>query len=217
MKIIAISAKARCGKDTAAAFMTNFKHLNAITYALASPFKDAIANRFSDIMTHADVYGSGVDRNNEIFYISPSDFITRAKLIFLDFGYNLDSLKINLEPVIGQDISWTIRRIMQVIGSDIGCDLVDKMIWMKLMDEEISKLQGDYDTIIITDCRQAHELAYIRSLGSEILNIIRDTGLEDSHVTEKGLPSSPEDYVIHNNGTLEEFLTKVQDYVSQLK
>lgn len=217
MNIIALSAKARCGKDTAASFIRDFKHLNATTYALAATFKEAIAKHFSDLFTHADVFGTGVDRNTAEFFIEEEDFIKRVKSIFLDYGYDLDENKIDWQGVYANGQVWTIRRIMQYVGTDVGCNQVDLMVWVKILDSELFKLDKVYDTVIITDCRQDHEMSYMRTLGANVLHIIRDTGLEDGHSTEQGLPKLPQDYVIDNNGTLEEFYAELSKFVETLK
>lgn len=217
MNLIALSAKARCGKDTAASFIRDYQHLNATTFALAATFKEAIAKHFSDLFTHADVFGTGVDRNTAEFFIEEEDFIKRVKSIFLDYGYDLDEKKIDWQGVYANGQVWTIRRIMQYVGTDVGCNQVDLMVWVKILDTELFKLDKVYDTVIITDCRQDHEMSYMRTLGANVLHIIRDTGLEDSHSTEKGLPVLEGDYVIDNNGTLQEFYVELDKYVNTLK
>ena len=215
MNLISLSAKARCGKDTAADYIRGHSHLNATTYALASPFKESIASHFADIFTHADVFGTGVDRNTHIFYIDGEEVKRRVKHIFLDFGYDLDDYNI-VWPHQFDSQSWTIREIMQIVGTDIGCNQVDQMIWVKLLDEKLFNIEKLYDTVIITDCRQDHEMSHMRNLGAKVLHIHRDTGIQDTHSTEAGLPVADGDWVIENNGTLDEYYEALDSFIASI-
>lgn len=207
MHIITLSAKARCGKDTAA------NHLlktipNSTSYALAAPFKESMAKHFASYMSRDDIFGNGVDRNSFIIYIDTPDFEEAVYNIFKDFGYNLDDYNIDLTRY---DFNgWTIRRLMQVIGTDIGCDLVDRHIWLKVFEQDLFRIGQFHDTVVVTDCRQPHEIEFLRKLGSTVIHLNRDTGLRDTHITEQGLTPVNGEFVIDNNGTLQELYNKLE-------
>lgn len=64
----------------------------------------------------------------------------------------------------------------------------------------------DKKIIIIKDIRFENEAEYIRSIGGSIWHIVRDNA--DSvkqHSSELGIQIQPEDIVIHNNGSLDEY------------
>lgn len=208
MNIITLSAKARCGKDTAAHYILN-KVPNSTSYALAAAFKESIAKHFTEYMSRDDVFGNGVDRNNFIIYIESSDLEQGIYNVFADFGYDLDKYDIDFTRF---DFNgWTIRNLMQVIGTDIGVNKIDTNIWLKVFETELFNLARIYDTVVVTDCRQVHEIEYLRGLGSTVIHIKRHTGLTDSHITERGLEPIPGEFVVDNNGTLDELFANLND------
>lgn len=213
MNVITISAKARCGKDTAANYILS-KLPNATSFALASSFKESIAKHFSEYMSRDDVFGNGVDRNNFIIYIHSTDLEDGITKVFADFGYDLD--KYNIDFTRFDFNGWTIRNLMQVIGTDIGVNKIDTNIWLKVFETELFNLSRIYDTVVVTDCRQAHEIDYLREMGSEVIHLRRNTGLTDSHITERGLDPVAGEFIVDNNGTLEELYWKLDWILSTI-
>lgn len=68
------------------------------------------------------------------------------------------------------------------------------------------------DIIIIKDIRFENEAAYIRSIGGSIWHIVReDAQPVNMHSSEFGITVEDEDIVIHNNGTLEELGTRLNE------
>ena len=212
MNIITLSAKARCGKDTAAQYLLDNLE-NSTSYALAACFKESIAMHFSEYLTRDDVFGYGVDRNSYIIYIDRSDFIDMVERVFEDFGYHLEDID---WTVVDDNNGWTIRRIMQTIGTDIGVNQIDTNIWLKEFEKAMFSLEEVYDTVVMVDCRQTHEIEFVRERGGSVIHILRDTGLTDDHITEQGLPIENGDFVIENNGSLDEFYQKLDAVLQQL-
>lgn len=208
MNIITLSAKARCGKDTAAQYILDHVE-NSTSYALAACFKESIANHFAEYLSRDDVFGYGVDRNSYMIYIDRQEFIETTKDLFLDFGYDLD-LDYSIDwDCIDENNGWTIRRMMQAIGTDIGVNQIDTNIWLKEFEKAMFTLAETYDTVVMVDCRQTHEIEFVRDRGGVVIHILRDTGLVDSHITEQGLPVEYGDHVVENNGSLAEFYDKL--------
>lgn len=206
MNIITLSAKARCGKDTAADHILKTIP-NSVSYALAAAFKESIAKHFSAYMSREDVFGTGVDRNSFIIYIDTPDFEEGVYNVFADFGYDLNKYDIDLTRY---DFNgWTIRRLMQVIGTDIGVNKIDSHIWLKVFEADLFRMGQFHDTVVVTDCRQPHEIEFLRNLGSTVIHIHRNTGLSDSHITERGLEPIDGEFVIDNNGTLNDLFDRL--------
>ncbi|WP_212625363.1 deoxynucleotide monophosphate kinase [Pseudomonas sp. PP3] len=69
----------------------------------------------------------------------------------------------------------------------------------------------DKEVIIIKDIRFENEAHFIRLLNGEIWHIIRDN-VESvkTHSSEAGIKVKPEDTVIHNNGTLENYTSAIE-------
>lgn len=70
----------------------------------------------------------------------------------------------------------------------------------------------DKEVVIIKDIRFENEAHFIRTLNGEIWHIVRDN-LESvkTHSSEAGIKVKPEDTIIHNNGTLENYTSAIEN------
>lgn len=103
---------------------------------------------------------------------------------------------------------WSIRRLMQVFGTDIVCNLIDDLTWVSIAIKRVmyhANVSGS-EHIVITDCRQEHEYKYMSMLGAKFIFVERDDAPKDNHSTEQGLCPGKNDIVLKNNGTLPEFI-----------
>lgn len=65
---------------------------------------------------------------------------------------------------------------------------------------------------IITDVRYPNEAEAIKSLGGILIRVDRETGYKDNHISETALDDYDGwDYIIDNNGTLEDLRNKVEE------
>ena len=188
--LIALSAKKRNGKDTAAAYIS--KKYNFTKYALASPFKKLLCSEFG--FTNDQINGYGFDR--EKYLGIPGKAVAgRFKNILISMGYSAYVYTIDWSPIENKN-DWSIRTLMQTIGTDIGCNQVDKLIWMHPM---VDAFLGT-ENLIVSDARQIVEINLLRKLGAKVIHInnpwIQNT---DTHITEAGLPILDDDVVIENS------------------
>lgn len=214
MKLITLSAKARCGKDTTANYLT--KRLpKSKSLAFASSMKDSIASTFSDYISREDVFGTGVDRNSYEIPITSPELKKRITQVFEGFYY--DTGHVDWSVVSNRGL--TIRKLMQAIGTDIGVNQLCRDMWVNEFSYELTNIEkiGNCRVVIVTDCRQEHEMAFLRQQKSVVIHIMRETGLEDNHVTEKGLPVLEGDFVVDNNSTLENLYLQLDGIIEQLK
>lgn len=110
----------------------------------------------------------------------------------------------------------TPRKIFQTLGDCIKPQFGDD-VWCKRFDMAY-ELVKDSDDVVVTDCRYDAEANLLREQGGVIVEIRRGVGLVGSagdHASERGLSSLP-DYVIENNGTLEELEAKVAELLGVL-
>ncbi|MGL5307127.1 MAG: hypothetical protein ACRC9Y_13435 [Aeromonas veronii] len=227
--IYTISAKKRVGKDTAAKFITEAR-ADIKSYALAQPIKEALYFGFIIMNAARPIHlwndtiqieawtgdGTGIDREAslgitheqgiEVLYNAWNRIVD----IKPEFSNLTASVYLILDEIIKVPVDWSIRRLMQVFGTDIGVR-VDEKIWLKFMFSVYFDAICDNMSLLITDCRQEHELDFLRKLGAKVMFITRDLGEEnkDEHITEKGLTPEPTDVIIENNGTLAELKHKV--------
>lgn len=100
----------------------------------------------------------------------------------------------------------TPRLLMQTLGTEWGRDKIYSDLWIDLF-ELRAKL---FDWVVCTDVRFLNEAAVIRELGGTLIKIDAEERLGpnlDPHPSEQEMALIEADYVIENNGTLEDFLT----------
>lgn len=238
--LIAISAKKRCGKDTAAIMIidgmgTNYGEPNAVSYALAKPIKEALmrglnschqpvivnGERIFRRWTMDDMNGlSDVDREEDLLMdCNDAHVILKSAWSYTELrkpelkkfhtqAWNL------IEDITSSDFKdslWSVRTLMQTFGTDVGVN-ADKIIWMRFLADVYIEAIRDNITLIVTDCRQDHEMDIMRRMGALVMHIDRPGHSDvdvDTHITEKGLNREPDDIVISNDDTLESFKHKV--------
>lgn len=243
MSLTVICGKKRSGKDEfAKAYLEHFGS-SAKAYALAHPIKQALyfgyykvvfrrLDTFSSGMPDSSyelwtgngvLNGAGVDLRSLPLTLSHEqvqeilmyawDYVVSLKPEYKGRHSSLARDKIiSLEPE-----RWSIRRLMQVFGTDIGV-AVDENIWIKFaMDVYIDCIR-DNMSLLITDVRQEHEMKVARALNAQVIFVIRDTGDEnkDDHITERGLDPIQGDVIIHNDGTLAEYIDKVNEQLRKM-
>jgi hypothetical protein len=90
------------------------------------------------------------------------------------------------------------RKAYQVFGTEYGRDQLDKDIWLKLAPK---------GKIVISDVRFENEASYIRDNGLLVF-IDRDNASNEidnaTHISESGVVRYDTDYVLDNNGSLED-------------
>lgn len=213
--IYAICGKKRTGKDTAAEIVLNSSS-NVESLALADEIKRLLRNgmgsssdnQYLRELSKTNPFYSG-DREAPLL-MSNEDacaIFLRGMSILTKLGYFLDCGEETAYDLCRKNKKpWTIRRLMQVFGTDIVCSNNDS-VWTDIVLKKI--LKSKKDNFIITDVRQPHEYKYLSKFGVKFVFLERETGEDDSHSTESGLIPQPNDIIIVNNGTLEEFSSKV--------
>jgi hypothetical protein len=90
-----------------------------------------------------------------------------------------------------------IRRLLQVIGTEVGREILGENVWVDLVDRQIK----DGKNYVITDVRFDNEVDYVRSKGGTIVQIVRlnnPNAIAGTHASEQ-LQVKP-DYIVHNDG-----------------
>lgn len=103
------------------------------------------------------------------------------------------------------------RRLLQLLGTECGRECIGEDIWISHWLYEIHKRENNGYHIIADDVRFENELNVIRVHPNGILiKIKRLTNQQDSeHASERDLPDSLFDYVIINDGSIEQLEEKV--------
>ena len=119
----------------------------------------------------------------------------------------------------------TPRKLLQLLGTDAGRDIIHPNIWVNslmsgykrtsfLLDNGVKARGVKYPNWIVTDMRFPNELAAIKAKGGITIRIERP-GMEShcggQHPSETALDSAEFDIVINNDGTLEDLIEKVKN------
>lgn len=237
MKLLFLIGKKRSGKDTTADYIMN--NYNATKHQLAGPIKDALADamltewyrdtsRQFPRITRSMIEGIDYDREQDL-NLSTKDVIRIMANAIEYVHHDLplpgvvydskrkildgDTMEVIRQVVINKPVEpWSIRRLMQTLGTDIVCDKLDRMYWVKRFTLVMADTFGDYDYFIVPDTRQDHELDVARAMGATVIHVVRpeqEGSKKDTHVTERGLPIREGDIVITNDGSLEELYSKI--------
>lgn len=118
------------------------------------------------------------------------------------------------------------RELLQHLGTEVIRNQIDKNFFIKRLCEDIKVYSYYFDVITISDARFPDEILTPKKLFDNVISIkvIRDnfeTSLTDkqkSHSTETALDDFNDyDYIIENNGTIEELNEKVKDIVKKVE
>ena len=112
-------------------------------------------------------------------------------------------------PNLGVSPRW----IMQSLGTNWGRELIHPDLWVNMTHYKVFDLLEGGHNVVIDDCRFDNESNMVRNLGGKVVKINGRSSLNDAHVSESGCSY---DFVIDNNGTLEDLEKAVDDLVITL-
>ena len=97
-----------------------------------------------------------------------------------------------------------VRRLMQAHGHAIRTH-VDPTVWLSAAMAKAQVLRADGEPVVITDCRYQNEADAIKAAGGVLVRVVRPGQADgDRHITEVDLDERETDYVVQNDGTLED-------------
>jgi hypothetical protein len=199
VKFIGLSGKKQVGKDYAATVITSLLLTRGIkvgSTAFAAALKEIVEMLG---VPAANIYGSDADKNK------PTNVLWDRMPDNIRFKYR--DLK-EAAPA-RRSGPMSAREVLQVVGTDIFRAIKDN-VWAE---SPFVKDWSKFDVVLFTDVRFPNEKDAIESRGGIVLRVNRNTGLKDNHVSETALDDANFQYVIDNNGTLEEYNRKVEDFV----
>ena len=135
----------------------------------------------------------------------------------IDDDYFYDR-KLKEKPIDG--IGKSVRELTQLFGTEFGRNMIDPDIWVNVANtmyqgaKNAPEYAGTYQGIAISDVRFENEAKWIHDNGGVVIKITRPgVGPVNGHVSDKGLSDEHIDYVIENDGTLDQFHEKVLNTV----
>ena len=139
------------------------------------------------------------------------------------FGLTPEQTDGRLKEMVDERWGMTPRQILQLLATEAMRRVFGDDIWVKLLDIRIQRLLSMHPdaNIVVSDVRFKSEASAIKSWGGIIIRINRDgagaTGGVIGHVSETELDARTEwDYLIDNNGTIEELYGRVDRLLDAL-
>jgi len=120
------------------------------------------------------------------------------------------------EQPLQQWDGWSVRKLLQYIGTELFRENIDDAIWVKSL---WFKIQNDKtNNYVVTDCRFPNELDYFKKNGGDnfiSIKVVRDG--YDGVVGLGGHKSEAYDLeteiVIKNNGSIEQLYNKIDNFI----
>lgn len=239
MKLVFLIGKKRSGKDTTADYLAEkyktkkFQLAGPIKLALATCWSFGLTKNTGIYLTADEFEGINYDReqilllNNTdvkdymvrcVEYLLNNHLKTSNSLFYMNKGTLCAAGVDEISNIINSNTKpWTVRRLMQTLGTDIVCNLVDRMYWLKLFAiNYVDSFHDDLDFYIVPDTRQDHELDAARAMGAMVIHVVRpeqESLQKDTHITEAGLPIRDGDIVITNDGSLGDLYSKIEKVI----
>lgn len=147
------------------------------------------------------------------------------KVINLSYGSYIKEFAKNISDWDGRDETKP-RELLQHLGTEVIRNKIDKDFFIKRLCNDIRVYSYYFDVITISDARFPDEIITPKKLFDDVIaiKVIRnnfDTNLtneEQKHATETALDDFNDyDYVIENNGTIDELEEKVMEVVKEVE
>jgi len=110
------------------------------------------------------------------------------------------------------------RVLLQTLGTDWGRHMIDTNIWVNMVHREVNDIitlmPGQFQGIVLTDCRFNNEAEWIKAAGGDVWHISRPGApLVTYHVSEQGVDFRLVDHSIVNDGSLEDLYLKIEEII----
>lgn len=101
-----------------------------------------------------------------------------------------------------------VRRLLQVLGTECGRDIIGPNVWVDIVARKIEEQPGDW---VITDCRFTNELNFVKNQTNGISWWVNRPGIGplNSHISENQIIPENTDIILDNTGTIEKLYSNV--------
>lgn len=140
------------------------------------------------------------------------------------FGLTEEHVNGDLKETVIPWLGTSPRRLMQTLGTEWGREIVRPDLWVLLAQRQWDHLKLATDDtfhcgMIVPDIRFEEEAEFIRRNGGQVIHLMRDElELVEAHKSEAGIRFQRGDWLIENNGTIEELHQALEDdYLGRVK
>ena len=133
----------------------------------------------------------------------------------LRFSHKLKEIAGNVQQTLGKPIEKD-PSLLQFLGTGLR-DVYGKDVWVSQVEKQIQqeeKMNGIKANIVISDLRFPNEAKMLQSHSFILVKIVRKDRPIDrdpTHISETALSTFPFDYTIHNDGTLEDLYSQLDE------
>jgi hypothetical protein len=171
-KVIGLTGYAQVGKDTVANLLGEYGYKRL---SLADPIKKALYTL------------------NPIFQVDSVGRIHRLQDVVDEIGWEETKKAGPLTDGTPEG-----RRLPQVFGTEVGRSLLGDDVWLQVAERTMNKTPNQ--RWVISDVRFPNEARWVRSLGGEVIKIVRHgTEPVNAHVSDQGLSGDLVDSVLPNH------------------
>lgn len=196
--ILGISGKAGAGKDTVS---------KMIVYTIWY-YKHSQRLRPFDLEHYNKIYEQWDDVIDFTYWYKTS-FANKLKQCLSNI-LNVSISKFEDNEFKKSEVEWlgiTVRELLQKFGTAIRNEVCDDF-WVKACLKDYDK----NDNWIISDVRFKSEAKGIKDLEGIIVRVNREGAGAGNHISEVDLDDYSFDYVINNDGSMEDLLLKVKEF-----
>ena len=138
-----------------------------------------------------------------------------------DYLYGSSSLRNSIVPNAyknGEPLS--VRQLLIDIGTGLGRGY-NENIWIENLIFKLKK--AELEKVIafaVPDARFVNECESLKNNGFFVIKLVRDSQLKINHISETNQDSIPDshfDYILHNNGTLDDLSTQAEIIFNNIK
>ena len=120
---------------------------------------------------------------------------------------------IKTSTIMNRDMS--PRDAMVFIGTEFGRNQINDNIWIETLFNRYE--QSNNKNLLITDLRFPNEYDEIKKRGGFIIRINRENTNKNNHISECALDNHKFDYIIDNNGTIDDLVIKVFGIINDIE
>lgn len=108
-----------------------------------------------------------------------------------------------------------VRRLLQALGTEVGREMLGENVWVEIAEKKILEHWRSGRDVVITALRFPNELEMLERLGGTSVWIERpgeetSMGELSEHASENSVEPKDFDYVLMNDGTLDQLYRKVE-------
>lgn len=113
-----------------------------------------------------------------------------------------------------------VRALLQRLGTEVGRNIIGENTWTDIVFAEAKRLMAEGTSVALTGIRYPNEMQAVRQIGSRAKAVwVHRAGIGpvNAHTSDNGMREDDFDYVLHNNGTLDDLPGEIEWLLGKLK